>query len=75
MGRPRARGTLAIGLGYLVGQWMTFGRPSWPPAEASAWLLQIAFVAMAFGIIDASWSLPKWRVGRVGWRSRARRSG
>ena len=57
--RPRVGAVLAIGLGYAAGQATTLGRPSWPPPEAIAWLLPIALLATAFGLLDASITLPR----------------
>ncbi len=63
VGRAFGRGwtftPAAVGLGYVAGHAAVVGLPTGPPAQAVEWLLPIALVAMASGIADAAFRLPK----------------
>lgn len=60
-GRPSAWGlALALGVGYGAGHLAIRGVPPIPPLETTDWLLPIAAIGMAAGLIDGLVKLPRF---------------
>jgi hypothetical protein len=61
-------GALGVAIGYIAGHLFIRGVPPFPPIEVEDWLPILAVVTSLAGVIDVSWTLPRFarRLIRLG---------